>query len=411
MAPERRRRKAGSLFVYALATISRMKRPHPPVGIAAIIALRVLSIMSTPTPLHPLLPGRRVSVVIPTWRRSDLLRNCLESLRQQTRANFEIILVSNGAGNWADRLAEEFGCALVKFPENRGFAAAVNAGIARSHAPYVAVLNDDVQLSPQWLEQTTAFLDSHPEASFCCGKIFQADGILLDNAGDALSLAGSAWRLGFGRKDSPDYDVPRPIFLVSATASLFRRGVFELVGMLDETFFSYLEDIDFSVRAARSGFRGCYLPQAVSRHWGSATLGGPDSAAVFRWLTQNQLLLLAKHYPWPLLARCAPRILWAQLLWAAMALRKRRFRAYGAGILGFLRLLPGTLRRRARWRRGQWRTFRNMLRESERALYRDVTAPDRACHDTFWRLYFRLFPVRGRPEAAPQADLKGLAAR
>ncbi len=358
-----------------------------------------------------MLPSRSVSVVIPTWRRADLLRNCLESLRRQSFTDFEIVLVSNGAGNGAARLAQEFRCEMVEFPENRGFAVAVNAGIARGRTRYVAVLNDDVALSPDWLEQTAGFLNSHSEASFCCGKIYQADGVLLDNAGDALSLGGSAWRLGWGRQDSPEFDFPRPIFLVSATATLFRRSVFEQVGTLDENFFAYLEDTDFSLRAARAGFQGHYLPQATSRHWGSASLGGPDSAAAVRWLTQNQLLLLAKNYPWPLLARWGPRIAWAQLLWALMAVRKRRFRAYLAGVLQFLRLLPGALRRRARWRRGEWRAFRERLRESERALYRDVTAPDRAAQDTFWRLYFRLFPVRRKPEATPQAGLNGWAAR
>jgi GT2 family glycosyltransferase len=292
-------------------------------------------------------------------------------------------------------------------PVNRGFAAGVNAGIAAAHSPYVLVLNDDVELDRRWLERTVSFLDEHSDIAFCCGKIHQADGVLLDNAGDALSLGGSAWRLGFGRKDTGQYDQPRPVWAVSGTATLFRRSAFEQVGQqvgqhggtFDEDFFAYLEDMDWSLRAARAGLQGFYLPQATCRHRGGATLGGADSATVIRQLTQNQLLLLAKHYPATLLLRLGFRIAWAQILWALLAMRKRRFGAYLAGVAGFLRLLPGALRRRVRSTPNERHALLARLRESEREIFADVSAPDRTERDTFWRLYFGLFPPRGRPEA------------
>ncbi|MGH9784082.1 MAG: glycosyltransferase family 2 protein, partial [Terriglobia bacterium] len=198
-----------------------------------------------------------MSVVIPTWRRDDLLQNCLESLRRQTFTDFNAVVVSNGAGAWAERLAEAFACTLVTLPSNRGFAAGVNAGIKAGSSPYVLVLNDDVELERHWLDRTVSFLDERPEVSFCCGKIHQGDGVSLDNAGDALSLAGSSWRLGFGRKDTGQFDLPRPVWAVSGTATLFRRSAFEQVGqhvgIFDEDFFAYLEDMDWSLRAARAG--------------------------------------------------------------------------------------------------------------------------------------------------------------
>ena len=91
-------------------------------------------------------PSQKVSVVIPTWQRGDLLRQCLESLRRQDFSDFRIVLVSNGAGNWVNEFAQEFECTLVSFPANRGFAAGVNAGIAATGSPYVALVNDDVEL-------------------------------------------------------------------------------------------------------------------------------------------------------------------------------------------------------------------------------------------------------------------------
>ena len=333
---------------------------------------------------------RKVSVVIPTWQRGDLLRQCLESLRQQTFSDFKTVLVSNGAGPWVDGLAEEFGCALVRFSCNRGFAAAVNAGIAASQSSYVAVLNDDVELDRNWLQFTTGLLDAREEISFCCGKIYQAGGALLDNVGDAISLGGLAWRLGFGRKDTGQFDLSRHILSVPGTAALFRRKAFEQVGGFDEDFVSYLEDVEWSLRAARRGLRGCYLPQAVCFHQGSATLGKKSSLA-FELSTRNQLFLLVKHYPWQWWLRLGPRIAWAQFLWALTAMRNERLGAYLRGVARFLPSLPKTLRKRHPWQPEERQAVLALLRESERELYLDVMSPDRIEHGRFWRLYFRPF--------------------
>jgi hypothetical protein len=94
------------------------------------------------------------------------------------------------------------------------------------------------------------------------------------------------------------------------------------------------------------------------------------------------------------------RIAWAQILWAALAVRKRRFGAYLAGLAGFLRLLPSAIRRRTPWHAHEAQAFLARLKASEREIHSDVTAADRPERDTFWRLYFALFPPRGKPEAA-----------
>lgn len=344
---------------------------------------------------------RKVSVIIPTWRRSDLLRQCLLSLRGQTFSDFETVLVSNGAGDWVGQMAGEFKCVLLEFAENRGFAAAVNRGVRSARSEYAAVVNDDVELEKNWLERTTACLDARPEIAFCCGKILQPNGILLDNAGDALSLAGSAWRIGYGRSDSPAFDVPRPVIAVPGTAALFRASVWERLGGFEEAFFAYLEDVDFSLRAFRAGYRGYYLPAAICRHWGGATLGGAESAPVFRLLTRNQWLLLVRHYPLALWLRLGPRIVWAQGLWFLMALRKGRLGSYLRGMAELLGLLPRALRKRPA-SEGDWRALLAWLKESEREIYADVTAPDRSRQDTFWKMYFWFF----RPPKASQTETK-----
>ena len=337
------------------------------------------------------LPVPKISVIIPTAERGDLLRECLESLKRQTLSDFETILVSDGAGEWASQLAGDYGCVLVKQPSRRGFAAAINAGVAASRSGYLLLLNDDVRLEPDWLRLTSSLLDERDDIAFCCGKIYGPDGVVLDDAGDAVSLGGSAWRLGHGRKNSEEFDSPRPVLACSGTASLLRRKVFEETGGVDEDFTAYLEDIDFSLRATRLGHRGFYLPQARSIHWGGATSGGAGSPTVFRLLTQNQLLILVKDYPWQGWLSLGPRIVWAQLLWAGMGVRKNRWGAYLAGVAGFLSLLPRAIRKRLPWSREERREFAVLLKQSEEDIYADTCFRNPAERDTFWRLYFWLF--------------------
>ncbi|MBI2816858.1 MAG: glycosyltransferase family 2 protein [Acidobacteria bacterium] len=349
--------------------------------------------------------GAKVSVIIPTANRQDLLRGCLQSLRQQTCADFEIIMVADGPGTCAREIAAEFTCKLLESPVQRGFAAAINRGVAASKAEYIALLNDDAQLDRDWLRHTLSLLQNRPELAFCCGKIYKAGGTVLDNAGDAVSRAGSAWRLGHGRKAAEEFDVARPVFTCPGTASLLRRSVFAKYGGFDEAFFAYLEDIDLSLRAARGGAYGVYLPQAKSTHWGGATSGGAESAFVIRQLTQNQLLVLAKNFPWQLCFRWAARIAWAQILWAAMAVRKKRLRAYLSGICGFLRRSPHALRQRTSWSRDEVAAFKARLEASEQEIYEDVCAPDCIEKDTFWKLYFAPFPT---PRLRPSSMNPGL---
>ncbi|MBI4479372.1 MAG: glycosyltransferase family 2 protein [Acidobacteria bacterium] len=360
-----------------------------------------------------------VSVVIPTWKRDDLLRKCLESLRRQTFADFEVVIVSNGAGEWAEKLAREFGCKLVRFPENRGFAAAVNAGITASESQYVVVLNDDAELDPAWLEKAVAVLEEQSGISFCCGKIYtvarndiEGGGGRIDDVGDAISMAGAAWRLGHGRVDPPEFNQARPLFAVSMTAALFRRAVFETIGNLDENFISYLEDMDYSIRLWRAGLRGVYVPQAVARHHGGSSLGGEsldgqNSRQRFGLMTQNQMALLAKHYPGTLWLRLAARIAWAQILWFAMAVRRGLLGAYLAGVWQCFCLLPECNRKRTPWSKDERRAFLNWLRESERVIYEDISARPRAEQDTYWRMYFALFRPRGASGVAGVSSVPG----
>jgi hypothetical protein len=262
---------------------------------------------------------------------------------------------------------------------NAGFAAAVNRGIQSAQSHWIAVLNSDVELAPDYLAQ---LVDSG--GWFATGKILSAqDPARIDGTFDLVSRGGAAWRAGSGRLDQPAFSRAQPIWTAPWTAALFRATLFERVGLLDELFESYLEDVDFGMRCAEHSLAGEYVPTAVAWHQGSATLGRWHPETVRR-MSRNQVFLLARHYPRHLLWKWAWPILVGQLLWGGVALR------HGAVLA---------------WLKGKWQGLRGfaairrvappcgldilepLLVTHERALR---VAQSGSGHDLYWRMYFLL---------------------
>lgn len=261
-----------------------------------------------------------ISVVVPVWNGREHLARLLATLASQTRRAEEVIVVDNGSTDGAGDLAGAWGARVVRFVENRGFAAAVNRGLAESSGELVAILNSDVLLEPRWMELLAQAL-SNGKAWFATGLILSEDGDSVDGSWDLVSKAMMPWRAGAGFPASgAEFQGNREIELASFTAILIRRELWLKVGPLDERFESYLEDVDFGLRclAARSG--GVYIGGARCRHVGSATLGRWNGASVRR-LSRNQLFLLWKHVPAALRRRWWWNIFVGQALWAGVAAR------------------------------------------------------------------------------------------
>jgi GT2 family glycosyltransferase len=191
--------------------------------------------------------------------------------------------------------------------------------------------------------------------------------------------------VGHGRADGPEFSAERQIWFAPATATLYRRALFEKAGLLDETFESYLEDIDFGVRCAALQCAGRYAPRAVAYHVGSAALGKwhPD---VVRRIARNQVFLVAKYYPSKLLVRLAWPIFVSQALWGFVALRNGAFGAYVRGKLEGLRLFRN-VRKTAAASRIEAQALAHILDDAEREISR---MQRRIGFDWYWRVYFAL---------------------
>ncbi len=327
-----------------------------------------------------------VSAIIPTWNKANLLATVLQDLRAQTRPLDEIIVVDNGSSDETPAVAETFGATLVRFSDNRGFAAAVNEGIRQAKSDWLLIANNDVAFQPEWLEH---LVDAAEEtnAAFAAGKLFQkAHADRIDGTWDMVSRGAYAWRCGYGRLDGALWRNRRRIWFAPMTAALFHRRAFDIVGLLDTRFEAYYEDVDFGIRCALNGLEGVFEPTAVATHQGKSTLG-KNGARVLYLTARNQVFLLAKHYSASTLRRFAWPILVGQLLALVAA------GTHGHFFTAF----------RGKWEGvRQWHEFRDKaainsldsgkliesaLSQSEREI-RDMQK--RIGYDPYWRIYFSL---------------------
>jgi GT2 family glycosyltransferase len=293
--------------------------------------------------------SHRVSVVIPNWNGADLLRDvCLPSLTGQTFRDFSVIVVDNGSSDGSvEYLATAWASVFtLGLDRNFGFATAVNRGIMASQSEYIALVNNDVELDPNWLAELVANLVKNPSAGSATGKMLDfRDRTKLVSAGLTLHWNGRFKERGRGEEDSGQYDQCEEIFSATAGAGLYRRSAFQSVGLFDDDFFAYAEDVDWAFRAHTEGLTSLYVPSAVSYHLGSATSGrlpGLYSYLIIR----NSIWFVLKNFPASKLRKSWPAIVGLLLLRSYSTMRrgdaKLVLRAWAAASLG----LRKTLRKR-----------------------------------------------------------------
>jgi GT2 family glycosyltransferase len=318
-----------------------------------------------------------VAAVIPHYNRRDLLEPLFASLRAQTRPFDEIILVDNGSSDDSATLATSLGAKVLRVDSNEGFAKAVNRGIASTQADWIAILNNDVTLAPDWLE-----ILLKASASFATGKTLSAsDHSTIDGTFDEISRAACALRCGSGKPDSPTWNQPRTIRFAPMTAALFRRNLFTDLGLLDETFGSYLEDVDFGIRCALAGHQGEYIPSAIAYHRGSATRG-PWNSDTVKQIARNQILLTVKHFQgeplWPIVV--------GQMLWGMVAFRHLRGVSYLCGKISGWKTARGLYRDKTTVPKVR---ISSIAKSSELEI---LTLQQQTGFDWYWRAYFWLLP-------------------
>jgi GT2 family glycosyltransferase len=293
------------------------------------------------------------SVVIPNWNGQRFLQVCLSSLSKQIFQSFEIILVDNGSTDHSVAWTKEHfpKVNILELPTNIGFAAGCNAGMKRAAGKYVVLLNNDTEVEANWLGTLVAALESRPDYGFATSKMldFSQRG-LLDGAGDCYFRWGTAYKAGNGKPDSDYYATPRQVFGACGGAAIYRKSMLDNIGLLDESYFAYQEDVDLSFRANLAGYKCLYVPESLVYHMGSATTGSALNPFTVRLNIRNLLCTWVKDYPGWLFLRYLGPILVGQmrLILSLYRVKPSLLKYYAIGWWEAIQLLPRLLRQRVK---------------------------------------------------------------
>jgi GT2 family glycosyltransferase len=289
----------------------------------------------------------RLSVVIPNWNGRRWLPDCLESIRRQDRLPQQIIVVDNGSsdGSLEYLRSEHPSVQVLSLPRNTGFAHAANRGVRAAHGEFIALLNTDVILAPDWVDRMARALAREPcVASAACKMLSLEDPARVYDAGDVLRRDGACEQRGRFGPDDGRWEQSGEVFGACAGAALYRREAVLSVGGFDERYFAYLEDVDLALRLRLAGWSCRYEP-AVAFHAGEASSRRLPGGH-FYLVERNTLVLVAKAFP----VGWLPFVAYRQAGWAWHALKDRRLLWHLRGALAALPMLPAALRERRRLR-------------------------------------------------------------
>lgn len=245
--------------------------------------------------------NKNVAILIVNWKSSNMLLRCLECIVNQESIKSDIFVLENGSN---DSMAEVY-CSrfpsvqFYKSENNIGFAAGNNLLFQKTKEyEWIALVNPDAFLEPDWLKKMISAANAHPEYSFFASRlILSANHAILDGDGDTMHLSGLAWREGHCEPVPHEAIEPHEVFSACAAAALYRRDVFEAMGGFDEDYFCYFEDVDLGFRMRLAGHRCLLVPDAVAYHVAAASTGNRHSDFAVYHGHRNMVWTYIKNMP------------------------------------------------------------------------------------------------------------------
>ncbi len=254
-----------------------------------------------------------LSIIIVNWNTRELLSKCLRLVYDTvTGLEFEVFVVDNASQDGSVAMVKELfpQVLLIENEENVGFARANNQAIKQSSGRYILLLNTDTFVREDAVERMVAFMDAHPEAGAAGCRLYYPDGKLQLSCNSfptlftEFCLAASLDRLFprsplFGRYKMSywDFDEVREVDVVLGAFMIIRRQAIEQVGLLDETFFMYSEEVDWCYRIKKNGWKIYYVPYAEATHiWGGSS--GQVRAEMLVEMYKSRIAFFQKYYGW-----------------------------------------------------------------------------------------------------------------
>lgn len=296
-----------------------------------------------------------VSAVVLNYNGGQMVLDCLASLEAQVPPCTEIICVDNDSrdGSVGEVEARFPDVRLVRLTHNIGFAGGMNRGITHSSGEFVALINLDVTLAPDYLARCVSAMQADPALGGVTGKLYRpepADPPILDTTGHTVYRNRRAVDRGEREPDRGQYDHLGPLFSVCGAAPVYRRRMLGEVALdgeyFDEEFFAYFEDLDLSWRAQMRGWGFAFVPAATGRHFRGGS-GGKTSTFILACNHRNRLLVMLRNDTPAAFLRHLPGIVYTEMR-ATLHMLNLRPAALVMAWKDFFRLLPGQLARRRR---------------------------------------------------------------
>ena len=246
----------------------------------------------------------KVSVVTPNYNGEKFLKTFFESLNEDSECIDEVIIVDNGStDNSRDYIknnAFNFPVRLIENDENVGFSPAVNQGIMEARNEFIFSLNNDTEIKKGSIKVLVDLISSSDDIFSVQAKMLQYDNKeLIDDVGDEYNLL--AWTKKTGENHaSGEYTEVREIFSSCAGAAMYKKSLLNEIGMFDDNYFAYMEDVDLALRSKIHGYRNLLCPDAVVYHIGSATSGSRYNEFKVRLAARNNVWTVYKNQPIPM---------------------------------------------------------------------------------------------------------------
>lgn len=284
----------------------------------------------------------RTTVVIPNYNGIKYIEACLASVFAGS-ADVQVIVVDNASTDQSREFIEKkyahcSNLTLISLPENTGFCHGVNVGIEAAKTEFVFLLNNDTTIDKDCIRHLETALDEDEKLFSVSAKMinmYYPD--KLDDAGDFYSALGWAFARG---KDKPvsKYNKKDRIFSACAAGALYRRDVFDEIGMFDEAHFAYLEDMDVGYRANIFGYQNHFMPDAILYHAGSGVSGSRHNPFKVDLSARNSVYLIYKNMPFLQVVINLPFLLAGYFIKLLFFARKKMGKTYIKGVVKGLKL-------------------------------------------------------------------------
>ncbi len=251
-----------------------------------------------------------VSVIIVNYNGSVYLDECISSLLAQTYPAIEIIFVDNGSSDGScEYVKKNFpSVKIIANDENLGFAKGNNIGIKAAKGELIATLNNDTKVTSRWLEELVDAINFDANVGMCASKmLFMKNAEFINSTGICISRSGACWDRGMFERDNGQYESTSEVFGPCAGAAMYRKSMLEDIGLFDEDFYAYMEDVDLAFRGRLRGWKCLYVPEAVVYHVHGGTAGYVSDYTVY-YGNRNIIWNCVKNYPTRLLVTSLPWI-------------------------------------------------------------------------------------------------------